>query len=119
MRSALLVSALALAGCIGGGAPGPLAPTGPVVPIRLDAGGIEPVGTGLRIDFGRAQPGVLDTVGRLRDDRPAPVACAAPGVTATAFGDLTLVFRDGAFRGWQTSDAALSATGVLSAGAAC
>lgn len=94
-------------------------PSAPVVPILLDAGGIEPVGTGLRIDFGRAAPGVIETIGRLTGEDPSAVVCQNPGVTARAFGNLTLVFREGSFRGWQTSDPSLSATGALREGSQC
>jgi hypothetical protein len=127
MRIALPLAVLALSACVGGlgGGRETPAPTagGPVVPIRLDANGIEPVGTGLRIDFGRHGPGVIDTVGRLQGRAPVALLGAAEcgqGRSAARWADgLTLVFRDDAFRGWAVTDPARSASGALSAGAAC
>ncbi len=91
------------------------------VPIRLDSGGIEPLGTGLRIDFGRHQPGVIETVSRLQGEPPSSlIDCSVPGVAAALWDDgLALVFRNNAFAGWRDGDAIRSATGSLSAGVAC
>lgn len=114
MRALVLV--IAFTGCVAV----PSSRDAPVVPIRLDAGGIEPLGTGLRVDFGRAQAGVIDTISRLQNATPRMVACDTPGVAAAAWDDgLTLVFRNGTFRGWATEDATRTADGTLSAGAAC
>ncbi len=90
----------------------------------FDAGGIDAVGTGRRIDFGRDGAGVIDTVSRLQGGRPVAVLsatdCGAEGITAARWDDgLTLVFRNGAFAGWRSPDAARSANGALGSGAAC
>lgn len=122
MRASPLV-VLALAGCVGA-VPEPEVSGGPVVPILLDGGGIEPMGTGLRIDYGRDGPGVIDTVSRLQGAGPArqltSAECGAPGITAAQWSDgLILVFRNGAFAGWRSPDATRSGTGALANGAAC
>jgi len=71
----------------------------------LDPRGIQPLGTDLRIDFGRAQTGVIDTVSGLQTRPPAQVAvleeCGAGEVTAAIWPDgLVLNFLDGDFLGW-------------------
>lgn len=105
-----LVLALALAACAapppeaaGATRPGeaPLRGAG-LVP---DAGGLQPVGTALRIDFGREQQGVVAAVARLKDAAPA-AAVATPGCagadTEIAWSDgLVLAFRRGTFIGWR------------------
>jgi hypothetical protein len=86
----------------------------------LDAAGIEAVGTGRRIDFGRDRAGVVQTMGRLQGAAPELTACSAPGVTAAQWRDgLVLVFVNNAFTGWRTDDLQVSATGAASAGTAC
>lgn len=115
-----LAFAVLLTGCVGGlGAD--RTPTGPTVPIQLDSGGIEPVGTGLRIDFGRAQPGVIDTMTRLQGDTPTLITdCASASVSAVQWDDgLRLVFRNGAFVGWFTPDVSRTTDGVTGHGEAC
>lgn len=113
------LAALAMAGCVS--VSPTAAPERANVPFLLDSGGIEPVGTGLRIDLGRYRPGVIDTVSRLQSGPPSSFApCADAGVTAARWEDgLLLVFRDDAFAGWSTPDASRSATGALSAGVTC
>ncbi len=81
----------------------------------LDGSGIAPSVSGLRIDFGRAQVGVIDTVTRLLDDAPVAVTtnaeCGAGPVTAAVWEDgLTLNFMDGNFMGWTNSDPTLPTT---------
>lgn len=114
-----LAFAVLLTGCVGG-LPD-RAPTGPTVPIRLDSGGIEPLGTGLRIDFGRAQPGVIATMTRLQGDTPTMITtCASANVSAAEWDDgLRLVFRNGAFVGWFTPDTSRTANGATNHGEAC
>jgi len=103
-----LVAATALSACVGTREP-------EVPPFTLDGRGIEPTVSGLRIDFGRAQIGVIDTVSRLLDEEPAQVItqteCGAGPVTAAQWEDgLTLNFQDGTFVGWTTSDPDLPVT---------
>ena len=121
MRGVALCAMLALTACIGGtgGETRPGAARGFV----LDAGGIAPDGTPLRIDFGRHAPGVIDSVSRLQGRGPAAVAgpetCGA-GIRAARWPDgVTLVFRDDAFAGWHTTDPGRSADGTLQSGATC
>ncbi|MEJ6392945.1 hypothetical protein V8J82_06755 [Gymnodinialimonas sp. 2305UL16-5] len=95
----------------------------PILPFRLDPGGIEPLGTGLRIDFGRDRAGVIETVSRLQGAQPTsligPEQCGA-GISAAEWRDgLVLVFQDRAFRGWSSSDPTRSANGQTRAGVAC
>jgi len=87
----------------------------------LDGRGIAPTVSGLRIDFGRAQVGVIDTVSRLLDAPPVAVAidpeCGAAPVTTAAWADgLTLTFLDGTFAGWTSSDPGLRVAGGFVAG---
>ena len=81
-------------------------------PLTPDAAGLQPAGTDLRIDFGRAQAGVIETVSRLLGDDPSDIGtigeCGAGPVTAAYWDDgLTLNFLDGDFRGWALTRRAL------------
>jgi len=82
-----------------------------------DAGGLQPNGTPLRIDFGRAESGVIPAVSRLLGQDPAfrgPVAgCALTAVRWDA--GLTLWFDRDAFVGWTAADS----IGTGSAGRTC
>lgn len=99
---------LLLAACVGGGGGG-LAPVpdGPVFPVAYDARGIDVVGSGQRIDFGRAQAGVIDTMTRLQGAQPSLLPCDASTRSAASWrnGPL-LVFRNGSFVGWSTTQGA-------------
>lgn len=73
--------------------------------LALDGGGIAPVGSDLRIDFGRAQPGVVEAVSRLLGQTPVREGtnreCGAGPVYAAQWDTgLTLNFMDGQFLGW-------------------
>lgn len=79
--------------------------------MAYDARGIDVVGSGRRIDFGRAQAGVIDTMTRLQGDRPNLLPCDAAARSAARWRDgLLLVFRNGAFVGWQTEHGAAGET---------
>jgi hypothetical protein len=111
----ILVAALALSACV----TTPREPEPPVM--TLDAQGIQPTVSQLRIDFGRAQAGVIDTVSRLLDDGPEAVTttaeCGAGPVTAAAWEDgLTLNFQNGQFVGWVNADPDLAVAGGFRAG---
>lgn len=114
-RVATLAIALALAGCV-------TTPREPAPPVfTLDGQGIAPTISGLRIDFGRAQIGVIETVSRLLDARPVQIAtnteCGAGPVTSATWEDgLTLNFQEGDFRGWVTRDPDLPVAGGFFAG---
>ncbi|MEM7723020.1 MAG: hypothetical protein AAF376_11655 [Pseudomonadota bacterium] len=105
-----LLAALALSACV-------TTPSEPEPPIFvLDGRGIAPSVTGLRIDFGRAQVGVVDTVSRLLQEQPVSIGtnptCRAGPVTSVAWEDgLTLNFIDGAFLGWTSTDPELTVAG--------
>lgn len=110
-----LAAMLALSAC----ATTPREPELPV--LTLDAQGIQPTVSALRIDFGRAQAGVIDTVTRLLDDRPEAITalsdCGAGPVTAATWEDgLTLNFQNGQFVGWVSSDPDLAVAGGFRAG---
>ena len=116
MRALLaLVAALALSACVST----PREPEPPVM--TLDAGGIQPTVSQLRIDFGRAQDGVITTVSRLLNETPEVMEpnteCGAGPVTAVAWDDgLTLNFQNGQFVGWVNSDPDLAVAGGFRAG---
>ena len=94
----------------------------PDVPVMtLDSGGIAPTVSGLRIDFGRAQTGVVETVSRLLGDQPAAITtnpeCGAGPVTSAVWEDgLTLNFMSGSFVGWTSEDRSLPVAGGFRAG---
>jgi hypothetical protein len=113
--AALLLCATALAGCV----------TTPeesdLPPFTLDGEGIDPTITRLRIDFGRAQVGVIETVSRLLGSRPAEVTTIAecgggPMTVARWEGGLSLNFVDEDFRGWVNADPRLPVAGGFSPG---
>ncbi|MEM1272596.1 MAG: hypothetical protein AAGF88_02200 [Pseudomonadota bacterium] len=83
---------------------------------EFDAGGIQPAGTNLRIDFGRAQDGVVDTASQLFGAVPDRITeqseCGAGVVTAASWPGVTLNFLDGDFRGWVLAAPGLSAEGL-------
>ncbi len=114
MRTALLLSALALAACTMPGPDRP-APRG----LTPDANGLQPAGTDLRIDFGRDQDGAIDTVSRLLGSQPTDITTLADcgDVAAAYWADgLTMNFVDGDFRGWVLSEPDLTAAGGLTVG---
>lgn len=116
MRFAAAACMVLLAGCVGGG-PGLVASD---ESYRLDADGINVVGSGQRIDFGRAQDGVAQTMTRLRGTAPEPLVCRDPGMTALVWPDgVDLVFVDGAFVGWWTNDISRTDSGDTRVGPAC
>lgn len=97
----------------------PREPEPPV--LVLDGGGMLPNAGPLRVDFGRDQTGVIDTVSRLLDEPPVSVTtnslCGAGPVTAARWDDgLTLNFMDGAFVGWTSSDPEFPVAGGFVAG---
>lgn len=110
-----LAAVLALSACVST----PREPEPPV--LTLDAQGIQPTVSQLRIDFGRAQAGVIDTVSRLLDEGPDAVTtnaeCGAGPITAAAWEDgLTLNFQNGQFVGWVNADPNLAVAGGFRAG---
>lgn len=102
MRRVLVIGAVALvAGCATSGPATRSA--GPA--IKLSENGLGPAGSELRIDFGRAQAGVISAVSTLqgeapRDTRTNTECGAGPVVAATWDNGLTLNFQDGRFLGW-------------------
>lgn len=97
-------------------------PSEPEPPVfTLDSRGIQPTVSQLRIDFGRAQVGVIETVSRLLGDRPDRIEtnaeCGAGPITAASWDTgLTLNFQDGSFVGWVNTDPGLAAAGGLRPG---
>lgn len=120
MRAAL-VSALLLAGCampFDGASEQGAAPDADG--LFLSSSGLQPAGTPLRIDFGRAQSGVISAVSRLLGAPPegqsANRECGAGPVTVVSYDGLDLLFRNGDFRGWVADGAGLSTGSGLSVG---
>ncbi|MAX73119.1 MAG: hypothetical protein CMH66_05530 [Nioella sp.] len=115
MRALALV--LALAACT-------TAPGGPIpqsAGLTPDARGLQPAGTDLRIDFGRAEPGVIATVSRLLGSDPSRIVtqpeCGAGPVRAASWpGGLTLNFQEGDFRGWVVDAPGQPVAGGLQVG---
>ena len=78
------------------------------------------MGTGQRIDFGRDQAGVTQTMTRLLGDAPRVLPCDLSTRTALRWPDgPLLVFRNSAFVGWSTPDAAQSVDGSGVGGENC
>lgn len=106
MRAAIWVAALGLSACVA--APmseRPAQPSGMV----LTRNGVQPVGSDLRVDFGRAQPGVVAAVSKLQGAQPVAVStnqnCGAGPVTSARWRNgLTLNFQNGAFLGWVVQE---------------
>ena len=70
-----------------------------------DAGGLAVSGSGLRVDFGRAQAGAIAAVARLEGRAPRSASACPDGRTrAVLWEGLTLYVRDGAFLGWSRPD---------------
>ena len=77
------------------------APVG-VVP---DAGGLQPAGTHLRIDFWRDGAGVLTAVNRLKGSEPTQKFTVPGCGDVVVWPDgLRLIFVEGDFRGWVMGD---------------
>ncbi len=123
LRTALSgLALLALTGCIGAPAGSPISPPS-VAGLTPDAQGLQPNGTELRIDFGRAQVGVIETVSRILRDDPSGITtnseCGAGAVTAASWSNgLTLNFLDGDFDGWTVDEPGLPVSGRLQVGGA-
>ncbi|MCU4652474.1 hypothetical protein N8I71_06500 [Roseibacterium sp. SDUM158016] len=113
----LLIAVTAVSACVG-------TPEEPELPpFTLDGNGIEPTISRLRIDFGRAQVGVIDTVSRLLREQPAEITtiaeCGAGPMTVARWQNgLALNFVDQDFRGWVSSDPALPVAGGFTPGTA-
>jgi hypothetical protein len=106
-RGAILAAVLAVAGCVAAGpdpARGP-APQG----LFLDGAGIQPAGSPLRVDFGRAEAGTVAAVTKLLGAPPAETVaiaeCAGGPITEARWANgLALGFRRGAFVGWHSAE---------------
>jgi hypothetical protein len=113
-RAAPAIAALlALCACAPSSAPDPAAATG-IVP---DALGLQPNGSTLRIDFGRAEAGAVPVAARLLGKDPVyrgPVAGCA--LTAARWDDgFSMWFDRGSFVGW--TDPARGSAGEVCAAA--
>jgi hypothetical protein len=120
MRAALLLIA-ALTACTP--LPLPTSAPGGGGGLTPDSAGLQPGGTDLRIDFGRAEDGVIETVSRLVGSNPDDVTlieeCGAGPVTAAYWQNgLTANFLDGDFVGWTVTEPGLPVAGGLSVGMA-
>ena len=104
LRRAILFFALALAGCGTDQYPRAPAPDLRLVP---GAQGIEVVGSGQEIGFGRAQAGAVAAVARVLGEAPGP-ATMPPGCTLTEVtwrrAGFAMAFDAGAFVGWRAGD---------------
>ncbi|MDF0596464.1 hypothetical protein [Psychromarinibacter halotolerans] len=88
--------------------------------LRPDANGLAIAGNPLRIDFGRAQDGVLTAVTRVLGAPPANSMtnpeCGAGPLQIVQYDRITLLFQTGNFVGWTTDDPRVAAANGLSAG---
>jgi len=108
---------LALTAC-GAGGVGPTRAKSP--DIRPDAEGIGIDGKSQRIDFGRTQESTIPAVSKLLGVQPGSVSinleCGAGPTTIVKYPQIDLLFLDGAFRGWVTSNPGTIAGNGLSPG---
>lgn len=83
----------------------------------FDRGGIEQLGTALRIDFGRAQSSTIESASRLFGALPDEVValdeCGAGPVVAARWPGVSLNFRGGDFAGWVLGAPGLPANGLM------
>lgn len=75
--------------------------------LRADKNGLQPIGTALRIDFGRSEAGVVAAVSKLLGQQPTGRSineeCGAGRVTEVPWANgLTLNFQRGSFLGWTS-----------------
>ncbi len=99
MRLAYAIPLL-LGACIGGTSP--TVSDRPIFPVSYDAQGISVDGSGQRIDFGRAQAGVIETMTRLQGRAPTILPCDLSTRSAARWQDgPLLVFRNGNLVGWS------------------
>lgn len=111
--AALTLVLLSLAGCVADFF-GPSTPTAPQ--FAFDPGGIQQIGSDLRIDFGRAQEGAIESASRLFGSLPDDVIaideCGAGRVVAARWPGVTLNFLGGDFVGWVLGAPGLPANGL-------
>lgn len=109
MKLRLALMLIALAGC-------QMRDAASSAGLSADGGGLQPAGTALRIDFGRAQDGVIDSVSELIGAAPARLGpnpdCGAEVITAEWSAGLSLHFRSGDFRGWTLAAPGIEASGL-------
>ncbi|MDF0602339.1 hypothetical protein P1J78_16490 [Psychromarinibacter sp. C21-152] len=88
--------------------------------LRPDAGGMAVAGSDQRIDFGRAEDGVIAAATRVLGAPPVSRAvnpeCGAGPTTIVKYDRIDLLFLDGTFRGWVTDDPRTAAANGLSPG---
>jgi hypothetical protein len=105
-----IAALLLLAGCAAA------APMPPAQGLMVAPYGLQPVGSALRIDFGRAEEGVIDPVSRLVGAQPvtrgAYPSCGARITRAVWGNGLVLYFRDGDFEGWAAPGEFPAAAGL-------
>ncbi|WP_425053015.1 hypothetical protein [Psychromarinibacter sp. S121] len=116
IRALAAAALLVLAAC--GGAE--VTTRGGTAQLRPDANGLAIADNPLRIDFGRAQEGVLTAVTRVLGAPPANSVtnseCGAGPLQIVQYAEITLLFQNGNFVGWTTDDPRISLANGLSAG---
>ncbi len=103
MRAAAVALVLAVAGCTS-----VMTSQQPAV-LFADGEGLQPSGTSQRIDFGRAEQGVVVAVSRVIGSNPAEIStnaeCGAGPVRQVRWANgLTLNFQRGTFLGWVSRE---------------
>lgn len=101
---------------------GPVGPSAAGLSLEPGSGGIEVIGSGQEIGFGRLQPGAVTAASRVLGRQPDLTrACAGGGSAATWSRDgLTMIFdRQGGFTGWETGGGRTFTGEVRAAGTVC
>lgn len=91
-------------------------PANPRLGFSFDRGGIEQAETGLRIDFGRAQTGAVDSAARLFGSQPDELIlqqeCGAGPIETARWPGVSLNFLGGGLQGWVLGAPGISAEGL-------
>ena len=99
-----LIAGILIIGFLAACQPEPLKPAAPG--LRLDNTGLRPVQSDLRVDFWRAQKGVISAVSKLLGTTPSSQSSVPGCGTVVVWADqLELTFIDGNFIGWAAKPA--------------
>lgn len=105
MKKVALAALVLLGACVASAEP-----PSEAISVRADGGGLQPIGTPLRIDFGRAELGAVAAVSKLLMAQPVKrettLECGAGPITAVSWSNgFTMNFQRDAFVGWTSTKA--------------